>query len=424
MRERAARPPAGADVAPLSASVPDGARHRRTGIGELDRVLGGGLAGGGAYLVAGEPGIGKSTLLLQVARRAAAEGERVLLVCGEETPEQVHLRAERLGGAPPELLATRATDVAAVLAAIDRAAPGMVVVDSIQSLASAEVPGVPGSIGQVRACGDAVVRAAKDHGITVMLVGQATKDGQVAGPRTLEHLVDAVLWFEGDRGRPLRLLRATKNRFGPAHEVGCFQMTSAGLVEISDPSLLLVGDRDRAVPGVAVATVIEGSRPMLVEVQALVGPTSVVSPRRTASGVDPQRLALLIAVLERRCGLRLGGHDVFVATMGGVRATEPSLDLAICLAIASSYRDRPVASRTVAVGEVGLSGEVRDAPDLPRRLDEARRLGFAHAIVPAGASRTGSAMRVTEVRDVLDALATIEGTVSSRRASHEPARTP
>jgi DNA repair protein RadA/Sms len=411
-------------IGPLSAAGADGARLRTTGIGELDRVLGGGLARGGAYLVAGEPGIGKSTLLLQVARRAAASGDRVLLVCGEETTEQVLGRADRLGGAPEQLWATRATDVPAVLAAIDAADPRVVVVDSIQSLTDPELAGVPGSIGQVRACGDAVVRAAKDRGVTVILVGQATKDGQVAGPRTLEHLVDTVLWFEGDRGRPLRLLRATKNRFGAAHEVGCFRMTAGGLEEISDPSRLLVGDRERAIPGVAVAPLIEGNRPLLVEIQALVGPTSVVAPRRTASGLDSQRLALLIAVLERRGGLRLGGHDVFAATMGGVRTSEPCVDLAACLAVASAFWDSPIPSRTVAVGEVGLSGEVRDAPDLERRLGEAARLGFTNAIVPPGLARDASGtMHVTCVRDVGEALATI-GSKPAQHMSRDRVRTP
>ena len=373
-------------------------------------MLGGGLARGGAYLVAGEPGIGKSTLLLQVARRAAEGGERVLLVCGEETPEQVRRRAERLGGAPEELWATRATDVPAVLSAIERASPHLVVVDSVQSLVRPDLPGVPGSVAQVRACGDAVVRAAKDWGVTVILVGQATKDGQVAGPRTLEHLVDAVLWFEGDRGRPLRVLRATKNRFGPAHEVGCFRMGADGLREITDPSRLLVGERDVAIPGVAVAPLVEGNRPLLVEIQALVGPTSVPSPRRTASGIDAQRLALLIAVLERRGGLRLGGHDVFVGTMGGVRATEPAADLAVCLAVASAFLDRPLAPWTVAIGEVGLSGEVRDAPDLARRLDEAARLGFSRAIVPASRALPSapSSVHVLPARDLSEALEHIE----------------
>lgn len=409
MREDAGQTRANAEPAsapgPLAAVATAGPRQRATGIGELDRVLGGGLAAGAAYLVAGEPGIGKSTLLLQVARLSAAAGERVLVVCGEETPDQVRGRAERLGGVPDELWATRATTVPSVLAALDAASPALVLIDSIQSLAQPEVPGVPGSIGQVRACGEAVVRAAKDRGVTAILVGQATKDGQVAGPRTLEHLVDAVLWFEGDPGRPLRVLRATKNRFGPAHEVGCFQMFGDGLHEVADPSRVLVGERDVSIPGVAVTPLLEGNRPLLVEIQALAGPTSVPAPRRAGSGIDAQRLALLIAVLERRGRMRLGGHDVFVGTMGGVRASEPSADLAVCLAVASAFLDRPLGDRTVAVGEVGLSGEVRDAPDLPRRLDEAARLGFRRAIVPAGRTPPRSSeVALLPVRDVTEAL--------------------
>jgi DNA repair protein RadA/Sms len=409
MMEAPASAPAAATLdpapMPLAEAAPAAARLHPTEIGELDRVLGGGLAAAGAYLVAGEPGIGKSTLLLQVARGAASGGRRVLLVCGEETTEQVRARAERLGGLPGELWATRATEPGAILAAIDHAEPSLVIVDSVQSMADAAVPGVPGSVGQVRACGDAVVRAAKDRGVTVILVGQATKDGQVAGPRTLEHLVDAVLWFEGDRGRPLRVLRATKNRFGPAHEVGCFSMEADGLHEVLDPSRLLVCDRDRPIPGVAVTPLLEGRRPLLVEIQALVGPTSVPAPRRTASGIDAQRLALLTAVLERRARLHLGTHDVFVGTMGGVRATEPCADLAVCLAIGSAFSDRPLDPRTVAIGEVGLSGEVRDAPDLIRRLDEAARLGFDSAIVAASRDLPrSSAVRLLPSRDVSEAL--------------------
>jgi len=408
-----------ASLGPLTGLPSSAAEHVPTGIDELDRVLGGGLVPGGAYLVAGEPGIGKSTLLLQVARGAAAEGKRVLAVCGEETPEQVRARADRLGGVTDDLWATRASDVPAVIAAIEQASPELVLVDSIQSLTHPDASGVPGSVGQVRACGDAIVRATKDRGITSVLVGQATKDGQVAGPRTLEHLVDAVLWFEGDRGRPLRLLRATKNRFGPAHEVGCFAMAHDGLRQITDPSRLLIGEREEALCGIAVAPIVEGNRPLLVEIQALVGPTSVPTPRRTGAGIDAQRLALLIAVLERRGRLRLGGHDVYVGTMGGVRASEPSADLAICLAVASAFVDRPLAPRTIAIGEVGLSGEVRDASDLPRRLAEAARLGFRRAIVPVSPNvPVATAMRVIPVRDLTEALALIEpGDIASRSRS-------
>lgn len=410
MRERAGpsgheRPAFSSPTGPLGTVARTPFTTRPTGIGEFDRVLGGGLATGGTYLVAGEPGIGKSTLLLQLARRRAAAGERVLVVCGEETPDQVRGRTERIGGVPEELWATRATDAPSVLAAIDAAAPALVVVDSIQSLSHPDLPGVPGSIGQVRACAEAVVRAAKDHRVTAILVGQATKDGQVAGPRALEHLVDAVLWFEGDPGRPLRILRATKNRFGPAQEVGCFQMCGDGLHEVADPSGLLIGERSRSIPGVTVTPLLEGNRPLLVEIQALAGPTVLPAPRRTASGIDGQRLALLIAVLERRGRLRLGGHDVFVGTMGGVRAGEPATDLAVCLAVGSAFVDRPVAADTIAIGEVGLSGEVREVPDLPRRLDEAARLGFRAAIVPAGRALPRSpGVRLLPVRDVTEAL--------------------
>lgn len=401
--------PAGAAPVPLARVGTEATAAKPTGVAELDRVLGGGLVPGGAYLVAGEPGVGKSTLLFQVARKAAEAGDRVLIVCGEETPEQVRIRAERLGGAPDELWATRATDVPGVEAALDAADPSLLIVDSVQSLARPDVPGVPGSVGQVRACADALVRAVKDRGVTMVLVGQATKDGQVAGPRTLEHLVDAVLWFEGESDGTLRILRATKNRFGPAHDVGCFSMDHSGLREVADPSALLVAERERPVPGVSVVPVLEGNRAMLVEVQALVGPTSVPSPRRSAAGLDAQRLGLLVAVLERRARVRLGAHDVFAAAMGGVRAVEPAADLAITLAVASSFFEAPLPPKTVAVGEVGLSGEVRSARDVERRVAEAARLGFQKAIVPANAPAIRSPqMTIVPVGDVSDALEHLE----------------
>ncbi|MGH2783994.1 MAG: DNA repair protein RadA [Actinomycetota bacterium] len=397
-----------------------------TGIGELDRVLGGGLVRGGAYLLAGEPGVGKSTLLFQVAARAAGAGRRVLLICGEETPEQVRIRAERLGGPPSELWATRATDAAGVVAAMEASSAALVIVDSIQSLSRADVPGVPGSVGQVRACADALIRAAKDRGTTLVLVGQATKDGQVAGPRTLEHLVDAVLWFEGEPHGSLRLLRATKNRFGAAHEVGCFAMSPDGLTEITDPSSALVGRRDRHTPGVAVAPLLEGNRAMLVEIQALVGPTSVPAPRRTGAGLDAQRLGLLVAVLERRGRLRLGGHDVFAAAMGGVRAAEPAVDLAVALAVASSFLDAPLPAATIAIGEIGLSGEIRAVRDVARRLEEAARLGFRRAIVHDVDDLPRTAIELLIARDVLDALEYLERPTrnGAHRTSDHPVAMP
>jgi DNA repair protein RadA/Sms len=299
--------------------------------------------------------------------------------------------------------------VPGVEAALDEAKPSLLIVDSVQSLARPDVPGVPGSVAQVRACADALIRAAKASGTTLVLVGQATKDGQVAGPRTLEHLVDAVLWFEGEPDGTLRMLRATKNRFGPAHEIGCFAMTGTGLAELADPSTLLVSTRECPVPGVAVAPVLAGNRPLLVEVQALVGPTSVTTPRRSAAGLDAQRLGLLVAVLERRGRVRLGAHDVFAAAMRGVRAVEPAADLAIALAVASSFYDAPLPASCVAFGEVGLSGEVRVAGDIDRRLSEAARLGFSTAIVPKEATTVQiPGMNVTGVADVSAALAHLD----------------
>ena len=363
--------------------APQVGAHRPTGVGELDRVLGGGLVAGSVVLLAGEPGIGKSTLLLGVLPGLAPAG-RVLYVCAEESREQVRLRAERLGALHPDLYLAAETDLGAIRALVEQVQPRVVVVDSVQTVADPELAGAPGGVGQVREVAAQLVRLAKERGVATFLVGQVTKDGAVAGPKTLEHLVDVVLNFEGDQHHALRLVRCTKNRYGPAYEVGCFEMGDAGLIPLVDPSRLFLSARESGVPGVACTVSLEGRRPLVTEVQALVVPTGAPMPRRTAQGLDPARLAILVAVLERRARVALSGHDVFAATAGGVRVSEPAADLATCLALASAARDWEIPSDLVVFGEVGLGGEVRQVPQLPRRLAEAGRLGFHRALVPAG----------------------------------------
>ncbi|HEX9044832.1 MAG TPA: DNA repair protein RadA [Candidatus Limnocylindrales bacterium] len=366
------------------------------GVAELDRVLGGGLVPGSLVLVGGEPGIGKSTLLLQVAAGLArvVVGDRgwILYATGEESAGQVALRAARLGlsdsaAAAIRVLAESDVDRIADVARAER--PTLVVVDSIQTATVEGLDGPAGSVGQVRESALRLMELAKGEGIAVVLVGHVTKDGTLAGPKTLEHLVDAVLALEGERYQPLRLLRASKNRFGSTEEVGVFEMGELGLTELSDPARAFLAEHGSAAPGSVVAPTLEGSRPILVEVQALTASTSFGTPRRTASGLDPNRLALLVAVLGRRAGVGLGSHDVYANLAGGIAVDEPALDLPLALALASSFRDRPVIASTVAIGEVGLLGELRAVPGLERRLREAARLGFRRAIVPR-ATRGGS----------------------------------
>jgi DNA repair protein RadA/Sms len=380
--------------------------HRPTGIGELDRVLGGGLVAGSAVLLAGEPGIGKSTLLLQVLARLASAG-RVLYVSAEESREQVRLRAERLGALHQELYLSASTDLAEVLRQIEEIAPTVLVVDSVQTVADPELPGAPGSPTQVREVAGQLVRLAKGRGLATFLVGQVTKEGLVAGPKLLEHLVDVVLNFEGDEHHALRLVRCAKNRYGPAHEVGCFEMTETGLAPLADPSALFLSAREAGVPGVACTISLEGRRPLVTEVQALVVPTSLAMPRRAAQGLDAGRLVILVAVLERRARVALGGKDVFAATAGGVRIGEPSADLAVCLALASAARDRVVPADLVAIGEVGLGGEVRPVPQPSRRLAEAARLGFRRALVPPGTA-VPDGMAALPTASIAAAVATLD----------------
>ena len=368
-------------------SVAEPALPRRPiGIDELDRVLGGGLVEGSVVLVGGEPGIGKSTLLLQAAAGIAAGGGSILYATGEESASQVRLRADRLGllnGPSRDAIAVVAeADVGRIVEIARAERPQVVIVDSIQTATVGELDGPAGSVGQVRESALRLMELAKGEGISVVLVGHVTKDGSLAGPKTLEHLVDAVLAIDGERFAALRIVRASKNRFGSTEEVGVFEMGEAGLVEVADPARAFLAEHDDRAPGSVVAPTLEGSRPILVEVQALVAAGAVGSPRRTASGVDPNRVALLIAVLGRRAGIGLASHDVYVNLAGGLTVGEPGLDLPIALALASSLRDRPIGERTVAIGEVGLLGELRPVTGVERRLREAARLGFRRALVP------------------------------------------
>ena len=376
-----------------------------TGIGEIDRVLGGGLVPGSVVLLGGEPGIGKSTLLLQAAAGLATRtgsggtGCNVLYATGEESAGQVRLRAGRLGlleGAPADRISVvGASEVGRIVELARETHPTALVVDSIQTATVDDLEGPAGSVGQVRECALRLMEMAKGDGIAVIIVGHVTKDGTLAGPKTLEHLVDAVLNLEGERTATLRLLRATKNRFGSTEEVGVFEMAECGLAEVADPGRAFLAATDEHAPGSVAGATLEGSRPLLVEVQALVAPGGYGSPRRTASGLDANRMALLVAVLGRRAGVGLGSHDVYANLAGGLELDDPGLDLPLCLALASSLRDRPVPRNLVAIGEVGLLGELRPVPGIERRLREAARLGFRTAIVPR--SRRGDLPSVTGI---------------------------
>lgn len=368
---------------PLGQVAVTGARPRSTGVGELDRVLGGGLVPSSVTLIAGEPGIGKSTLLLQMIAGMAAQGSTALLVSAEESPAQVGMRAARLGLVADSVWVVGDTRLGSIRAAAAELRPDILVVDSIQTIS--DVDGSPGTVTSVRACASALAEDAKADGPAVVLVGHVTKDGSIAGPRVLEHLVDTVLSFEGDRHHALRLLRAVKHRFGPVGELGMWEMTGGGLQEVPDGAALLLADRRTGAPGSAVFAGIEGRRPLLVEIQALVAPGGAV-PRRSSSGYESGRLAQLIAVLDARAGVKLGGVDLYVSAVGGVRLCDPGADLAVAAAATSAVTGRPVPEDLVVLGEVGLGGELRQVAHTPRRLAEAARLGFRRALVPSGAA--------------------------------------
>lgn len=405
--ERPARP----HSAPVRLSqVTTGGESRiSSGVPEFDRVLGGGLVRGSLVLLGGEPGIGKSTLLLQVAMSVAARGGGVVYATGEESPVQVRMRAERLGEIAEGLVLFPETDVTAVEALAESERPALLVVDSIQTAVDPDASGGAGSVVQVRAATTRLMRVAKDLGVTTVVVGHVTKEGAIAGPRVLEHMVDAVLYFEGERDHVLRVVRAVKNRFGPVSGIGMFEMDEGGLRGVEHPSSALLKDRPAAVPGSAVFPLVEGPRALLVEVQALASQTCAAQPRRLATGLDLGRVLQLLAVLDRRVGSALGSHDVYATVAGGIRAVEPACDLPLALAVASSLRDRPLPPDLAAFGEIGLAGELRPVPRTSLRVDEASRLGFARIMCPApGASGSSGGADVIPVTTLEEALRVLD----------------
>ncbi len=381
----------------------------RVPISELDRVLGGGLVPGSLVLLGGDPGIGKSTLVLQAATSLATADAPVLYVSGEESVQQIKLRADRLGVNAEKLFVLSETDLDRILAAAEKMNPGLLIVDSIQTVYADEITSAAGSVSQVRECTARLIQWAKPRQIPVLIVGHVTKEGTIAGPRVLEHMVDAVLYLEGDRYHQYRILRAVKNRFGSTDEVGVFEMADAGLREVRNPSEAFLEERSGNAAGSTVAVTMEGSRPILVEVQALTSPTAYGLPRRSANGLDANRLQLLVAVLQKRVGLGLGTQDIYANVVGGLRIAEPAADLAVSIAVASSFKERLVDPRTVAIGEVGLSGELRSVNQLERRLAEAKRLGFTRAVVPAVLGRRsgglGDGLELIRVSTLVEAIA-------------------
>lgn len=366
-----------------------------TGMAEIDRVLGGGIVAGSAILIGGEPGIGKSTLMLQVMKNLAMGRRKVLYVSGEESASQIKLRANRIGAQAKDLLLLVEVSLEKILDQIKKVEPAIVVIDSVQTVYSGDLMSAPGSVGQVREASSRLILSAKKSGIPVFLIGHVTKDGSIAGPKVLEHMVDTVLYFEGDSGHAYRIIRSIKNRFGPTNEIGVFEMRDKGLQEVPNPSAFFLAERPQNAPGSVVVPSLEGTRPILVEIQALVSQSNLGMPRRTAIGVDHNRVSLLVAVLDKICGLQLGGSDIFINVAGGVRVEEPAVDLGIVAAMASSFLDRPVDARTVILGEVGLTGEVRAVSQMEVRVKEAARLGFNRCIVPK--TNTASLNRVAKM---------------------------
>lgn len=373
---------------PLAEIEDDASSRRSTGMAEFDRVLGGGLVAGALVLIGGDPGIGKSTLVLHAAASLGTRSSPVLYVAAEESPQQVRMRANRIGVHASHIRIYPDTEIGGVLAEAQRINAGLIVVDSIQTVRAGGVTAAPGSVSQVREATLQIMQFAKSSQTPVVLVGHVTKEGTVAGPRTLEHIVDTVLYLEGDDFHSQRLLRSVKNRFGPTFEVAVFEMRGDGLQEVANPSALFLAERDARAPGSSVAVPLEGTRPLVVEIQALVAPTVYALPKRLASGFDLNRLHMILAVLGRRAGVRLGNHDVYVNVVGGLRLREPAVDLAVAIAIASSERDVPTGPQVAAVGEIGLSGELRSVPSTSQRVHEAQRLGFERCLVPR--SRTPS----------------------------------
>jgi DNA repair protein RadA/Sms len=392
---------------PISSIDPGHTRHFHTGVPELDRVLGGGLVPGSVTLLAGDPGVGKSTLLLEVAHRWAQAGKRALYLSGEESAGQIRMRAERTGCTHDEVYLAAESDLQMALGHIDAVQPGLVVVDSVQTMSTTEADGVTGGVTQVRAVTTALTSYAKASpppGIAMILVGHVTKDGAIAGPRSLEHLVDVVLHFEGDRTSSLRMVRGVKNRFGAADEVGCFLLHDNGIEGVADPSGLFRDQRPKPVPGTAVTVTLDGKRPLIGEVQALIGSAATGTARRAVSGIDSSRAAMITAVLEKHVKLPVGSHDIYLSTVGGMRMTDPSADLAVAMAIASSYLNLALPSTAVAIGEVGLAGDLRRVTGMDRRLAEAARLGFTSAVLPAGVAKIPAGLRALPADNIGEAL--------------------
>jgi DNA repair protein RadA/Sms len=398
---------------PLNRISPEGQARTPVGIAEFNRVLGGGLVPGSLVLVGGDPGIGKSTLILQAAGALAEPDAPVLYVSAEESAQQIKLRADRLGVRSDDILVLSETNLDEILATAEAAKPGLLVVDSIQTVMLEEIASAAGSVSQVRECTSRLMQWAKPRNVPVFIIGHVTKEGTIAGPRVLEHMVDAVLYLEGERFHQYRILRAVKNRFGSTDEVGVFEMIGDGLREVRNPSEAFLEERSSIAPGSTVAVTMEGSRPILVEVQALATPSSFSMPRRSANGLDTNRLQLLVAVLQKRVGLGLGTQDVYANVVGGLRIMEPAADLAVAVAVASSLRDRPVEPSTVCIGEIGLSGEIRSVNHLERRVQEASRLGFRQGIVPERSANLPAASKLgIEIVPVSTAAEAIEAASS------------
>jgi DNA repair protein RadA/Sms len=392
---------------PLSSVTGGTGQRTSTGIGELDRVLGGGVVPGSVVLVGGDPGIGKSTLLLQALSGISGKGGKVLYVSGEESPEQVKIRAERLAINSEDIILLPETSLESIVQTATKLVPKVLVVDSIQTVYTDEILSAPGSVSQVRDCAAKLMLFAKKSDIPVFLIGHVTKEGAIAGPRVLEHIVDTVLYFEGDRGHSYRILRTVKNRFGSTNEIGIFEMSDSGLLEVENPSELFLLERPLNVSGSTVVASMEGTRPLMVEIQSLVSQTNFGMPRRTTIGVDFNRVNLLVAVLEKKAGLHLGGMDIFVNIVGGLKLIEPAVDLGVIATITSSLRDIPVDPRLFVFGEVGLSGEIRAVAQAEIRLKEAAKIGFKHAVIPFGNSdkiKNNFGLEITGARNVEDCL--------------------
>ncbi len=389
---------------PISSIDPGITRHYHTGVSELDRVLGGGIVPGSVTLLAGDPGVGKSTLLLEVAHRWAESGRRALYLSGEESAGQIRMRAERTGCHHDEVYLAAESDLQTALGHIDEVKPSLVVVDSVQTMSTTEADGVTGGVTQVRAVTTALTMTAKASNIAIILVGHVTKDGAIAGPRSLEHLVDVVLHFEGDRTSALRMVRGVKNRFGAADEVGCFMLHDSGIECVADPSGLFLDQRPAPVSGTAVTVSLDGKRPLIGEVQALIAAPTTGTPRRAVSGIDSARASMIAAVLEKRAHLRVAPCDIYLSTVGGMRLTDPSSDLAVALAIASAYVDLPLPATAIAIGEVGLAGDLRRVTGMERRLTEAARLGFTCAVVPPGVKAVPIGLRAIAADNISAAM--------------------